>query len=274
LIKSPLLIGNDLTKMSNETLNILGNAEVIAFNQDPLGVAGQRVAASRVLANGMQVSVANSDVIVDVCVPGDNRQKWTKLGNNKFKDANGDCLDIDDCNTDPNGAHVSSYLCHDEADSNANAACKGLNQQWVINTNGTITSVLDGYCLGVKSATAKSEIEVKPCNGSPAQQWKVNADTTIVNADGRCLTMDEATPSGSFEVWAGPLSGGDVAVILFNRSLQPGNVTALWTDIGLRPGQNAAVRDLWAKAPLGVFRDRFTASVPPHASMTLRLTPQ
>jgi len=46
LVKSPLLIGCDVTKMSNDTLTILTNAEVIAINQDSLGKQGKKVASS------------------------------------------------------------------------------------------------------------------------------------------------------------------------------------------------------------------------------------
>ncbi|CAN1353654.1 Alpha-galactosidase 3 [Linum perenne] len=43
LIKSPLLIGCDVRNMTAETKEILSNAEVIAVNQDPLGVQGRKV---------------------------------------------------------------------------------------------------------------------------------------------------------------------------------------------------------------------------------------
>jgi alpha-galactosidase len=36
-LKSPLLIGCSLSGISQQTLDILGNSEVIAVNQDPLG---------------------------------------------------------------------------------------------------------------------------------------------------------------------------------------------------------------------------------------------
>ena len=38
ILKAPLLIGADLDKISQESLDILKNSEVIAVNQDPLGV--------------------------------------------------------------------------------------------------------------------------------------------------------------------------------------------------------------------------------------------
>jgi alpha-galactosidase len=44
LLAAPLLAGNDLSKMSAETLDILTNPEVVAVDQDRLGVQGRRVA--------------------------------------------------------------------------------------------------------------------------------------------------------------------------------------------------------------------------------------
>jgi len=46
LIKSPLLIGCDVTKMSDDTLRILTNTEVIALSQDALGVQGHMISSS------------------------------------------------------------------------------------------------------------------------------------------------------------------------------------------------------------------------------------
>ncbi|CAI5531198.1 unnamed protein product [Closterium sp. Naga37s-1] len=46
IMKAPLLIGCDLSVVSNKTLAILGNEEVIALNQDPLGVQARKVQVS------------------------------------------------------------------------------------------------------------------------------------------------------------------------------------------------------------------------------------
>lgn len=37
VLKAPLLIGCNLKNMTKETMDILGNDELIAVNQDPLG---------------------------------------------------------------------------------------------------------------------------------------------------------------------------------------------------------------------------------------------
>jgi alpha-galactosidase len=44
MLAAPLIAGNDLRKMSKETQAILTNKEVIAVNQDPLGVQGFKYA--------------------------------------------------------------------------------------------------------------------------------------------------------------------------------------------------------------------------------------
>jgi alpha-galactosidase len=44
LLAAPLLAGNDLSKMTPETLNMLTNKEVIAVDQDVKGAQGRRVA--------------------------------------------------------------------------------------------------------------------------------------------------------------------------------------------------------------------------------------
>lgn len=43
IAKAPLLIGCDVRNISSETLEILTNPEVIAVNQDPLGIQGKKV---------------------------------------------------------------------------------------------------------------------------------------------------------------------------------------------------------------------------------------
>eukprot|EP00696_Hemimastix_kukwesjijk_P010937 gnl/Hemi2/2375_TR839_c0_g1_i1.p1 gnl/Hemi2/2375_TR839_c0_g1~~gnl/Hemi2/2375_TR839_c0_g1_i1.p1 ORF type:complete len:396 (-),score=132.17 gnl/Hemi2/2375_TR839_c0_g1_i1:65-1228(-) len=46
LMKAPLLVGCDVTNMDNTTQFILTNSEVIAWNQDPLGVQGDLVSGN------------------------------------------------------------------------------------------------------------------------------------------------------------------------------------------------------------------------------------
>ncbi|KAG7342862.1 alpha-galactosidase [Nitzschia inconspicua] len=42
LVKAPLLLGNDLRNMTSDVFEIISNEEVIALNQDPLGIQGNK----------------------------------------------------------------------------------------------------------------------------------------------------------------------------------------------------------------------------------------
>lgn len=75
------------------------------------------------------------------------------------------------------------------------------------------------------------------------------------------------------QVWSGPLSGGAIAVLLFNRSPAVSPITANWTDLGLNPSTPFAVRDLWAHVDMGSFTATYTASVSSHGVVMLTFTP-
>jgi alpha-galactosidase len=74
---------------------------------------------------------------------------------------------------------------------------------------------------------------------------------------------------GRLEVWARPLHDGTWAVGLFNRGLVPYEVTARFSDLGLSGSQ--PVRDLWRRQDLGEFTDRYTAEVPRHGSVMVKV---
>lgn len=108
-----------------------------------------------------------------------------------------------------------------------------------------------------------------------------NEEVIAVNQDplgmqGRRIRQTVDIASGALDVWAGPLEGGDIAVVLFNQAnLGSGEqtITLHWEDIGLDPRDEAAVRDLWAHTTLGTFSGDFSASVAPHDCVVLRVTP-
>ena len=96
---------------------------------------------------------------------------------------------------------------------------------------------------------------------------------------------------GDRQVLAKPLEDGSVAVGLFNRSKTPLKVTVPWallrfdiprqrelwrysnTDI-MRPNeQRCRVRDLWRQRDIGVFAEGFSAMVPAHGVVLVRVEP-
>ncbi|GGF62405.1 hypothetical protein GCM10010912_04430 [Paenibacillus albidus] len=63
---------------------------------------------------------------------------------------------------------------------------------------------------------------------------------------------------------------GTRAVVLFNRSESPSTMSVNFTSLGL--GSSVAVRDLWQKADLGTFTGSYSATVPAHGTVMLKLT--
>jgi hypothetical protein len=141
--KAPLLIGCDVSKMSETTIAILNNTEVIAVNQDPLGVQGKKVAVQP-----SQFTNASSDVIVTNCSSVSSniepkRLQWTyNPQDGSIRSAlNGLCLSIESCNTQ-NLANIVVAECHI---NDPQAQCQGKNQQWIVNTvDQTIVSQMNG----------------------------------------------------------------------------------------------------------------------------------
>jgi alpha-galactosidase len=71
------------------------------------------------------------------------------------------------------------------------------------------------------------------------------------------------------ELWARPLADGTIAAGLFNRGLQAVKMTATWQELGLSGPQ--PVRDLWLQKDLGTSNGEFSAAVPAHGSMLLKI---
>ncbi|MHC4676844.1 MAG: hypothetical protein ACYTBZ_30545, partial [Planctomycetota bacterium] len=78
---------------------------------------------------------------------------------------------------------------------------------------------------------------------------------------------------GASEVWVKELVNGNRAVALFNRSLQPANITVLFSDLGPEFSDKAGIRDLWSRQDLGVFTGSFTAEVPRHGVVLIKVEP-
>ncbi len=142
IAKAPLIIGCDLTKMSSATLATLTSPEVIAVNQDSLGVQGKKVAFAQ-----SQLANTSSEVVVANCSSSGldpKRQKWTyNAQDGTFRSAfNGRCISIDQCST----RRETYIVLNDCRIGDRQAQCQGKNQQWTVNTSKqTIVSNMSGY---------------------------------------------------------------------------------------------------------------------------------
>ena len=74
---------------------------------------------------------------------------------------------------------------------------------------------------------------------------------------------------GPFEVWMKPMSDGSKVVGLFNRQRTTEQMTVNFDQIGIRG--EATLRDLWLKKDLGSFNKSYSAYVPPHGVVLVRI---
>jgi alpha-galactosidase len=77
---------------------------------------------------------------------------------------------------------------------------------------------------------------------------------------------------GPFEVWIKPMVDHSVAVGLFNRSKEEDKMNVKFSDLGISGA--AHVRDVWLRKDLGVFHETFSAYVPKHGVVLLRISPR
>ncbi len=141
--KAPLLIGCDVSKMSAATLATLTNPEVIAVNQDKLGVQGKKVSVSspQVINGTADVGIADcssSSLNVD---PKLFQWTYNATDGSIRLAANGLCLSIQDCST----TEAANILITECRINDPQAPCQGKNQQWTYNSaDQTIVSRMDG----------------------------------------------------------------------------------------------------------------------------------
>lgn len=98
----------------------------------------------------------------------------------------------------------------------------------------------------------------------------MNKDVIAIDQDHLGIQGDRVGAVGPFEVWMKPLEGGAKAVALFNRSTAEYPITVNFKSIGFDGSVHA--RDLWSHKDLGTLDGSYTAMVPKHGVVMLRLS--
>lgn len=97
----------------------------------------------------------------------------------------------------------------------------------------------------------------------------LNKDVIAVDQDPLGVQGDRVSATGPFEIWMKPLQHGARAVAMFNRADYPYPITLWLRQVGLEGPVHA--RDLWAHGDLGTLQTSYTATVPAHGVVMLRL---
>jgi alpha-galactosidase len=99
----------------------------------------------------------------------------------------------------------------------------------------------------------------------------LNRGVIAVDQDALGVQGTMLRDSGGLQLWARPLAEpGARAVALVNRSGSAATMTVSWSEIGLAGG-NASVRNLWSMIDNGPTPDAFSAHVPSHDVVLLRI---
>ncbi|HEY5214804.1 MAG TPA: glycoside hydrolase family 27 protein [Acidobacteriaceae bacterium] len=101
----------------------------------------------------------------------------------------------------------------------------------------------------------------------------LNKDVIAIDQDPMGIQGHRVQKSGDLEVWSKQLGDGGRAVVLLNLSAKPATIAADWRDIGYPPALPAAVRDLWAHKDLAQHTGSFSAEVPSHGAVMVRIKP-
>jgi alpha-galactosidase len=100
-----------------------------------------------------------------------------------------------------------------------------------------------------------------------------NKEVIAVNQDVMGRQGRKVKDDGDLEVWAKDLHDGSRAVVLFNRSAEERQMEVRWPEIGYTNSMDALVRDLWKHEDLGTFQGAYSAAVPSHGVVMLKITP-
>ncbi|MEU5907308.1 alpha-galactosidase [Micromonospora sp. NPDC047467] len=240
VMASPLIAGNDVRSMSSATQTILTNRNLVAINQDSLGLQATQVSfdgTRRVLAKRL----ANGDVAVALFNQGGSATTISTTAAAIGKSGNSFTL-VDawsNATTSSSGtisasvpahgtvvyrvsgggtttpppttssalASAASGRCLDVPNSNtANGTqpviwdCNGAANQRWTANGQTLQSL--GKCLDAPlNASAGAKVQIWDCNGGANQRWTVNANGTISNAQsGLCLDVSNAATANGTPV--------------------------------------------------------------------------
>jgi alpha-galactosidase len=101
----------------------------------------------------------------------------------------------------------------------------------------------------------------------------LNKDVIAIDQDPLGQQARRVKKTGDLEVWSKQLSDGGRAVALVNRGKDTAKITASWTDIGYPESLSASIRDLWTKKDEKAVKGSFSADVPSHGVVMVRVNP-
>jgi alpha-galactosidase len=100
-----------------------------------------------------------------------------------------------------------------------------------------------------------------------------NKDLIAIDQDPLGIQGRRVKKQGDLEVWSKQLSDGGRAVALLNRTGTEQDMSVAWEEIGYPGSLEASIRDLWSGKATQNIRGKYSASVPSHGAVVLRIIP-
>lgn len=140
--------------------------------------------------------------------------------------------------------------------------------------NGGMTNTEYRTHMSLWSLLAAPLLAGNDLRSIPPETMKILANREVIAVDQDPLGKQakRVAKNGDLEVWARPLQDGAYAVGLFNRGEAAADVIARWSDVGF--SGKGKVRDLWAHADRGSVADEYSAEVPSHGVVMIRVEPE
>jgi alpha-galactosidase len=100
-----------------------------------------------------------------------------------------------------------------------------------------------------------------------------NKDLIAIDQDPLGMQGRRVKKMGDLEVWSKQMSDGTRAVALLNRSEGEKEISVGWQDIGYPESLKASVRDVWSGKAAENIQGKYSASVPSHGAVVVRIVP-
>jgi alpha-galactosidase len=97
----------------------------------------------------------------------------------------------------------------------------------------------------------------------------VNREVIAIDQDPAGHQGHRLSQNGGQEIWVRELSGGAMAVGLFNRGAEAAKIAVPWSALGVAP--KPRVRDLWTHRDVAAGGAEYSATVPSHGVVLLRV---
>ena len=101
----------------------------------------------------------------------------------------------------------------------------------------------------------------------------LNKEVIAIDQDALGQQARRVKRADGLEIWSKQLADGGRAVALVNRSAAAAKISTVWTDIGYPNTVTASVRDLWLKKNVGQYTGGYSAEVPSHGVVMVKVMP-